>query len=187
MEAARISETLVNFYQTTRCYNPEDSHLRRLNCLKGKKKKRKLRCNSAQRNCVRQTPSCENQRSPSYSKNTSPGSLLHWQASAIGHCSRPDKSSSHCPTWFNLTSYLLIVVSSVQDYQLKCHIDFSSLPFMLLVPLIFTETEDNRNWIHEMESLSFGNSASSCSKEMFHDAQITLNILIYFHVVRFTK
>jgi hypothetical protein len=28
MEAARISETLVNFYQTTRRYNPEDSHLR---------------------------------------------------------------------------------------------------------------------------------------------------------------
>jgi hypothetical protein len=27
MEAARISETLVNFYQTTRCYNPEDSNL----------------------------------------------------------------------------------------------------------------------------------------------------------------
>jgi hypothetical protein len=27
MEAARISETLANFYQTTRCYNPEDSHL----------------------------------------------------------------------------------------------------------------------------------------------------------------
>jgi hypothetical protein len=27
-EAARISETLVNFYQTTRRYNPEDSHLR---------------------------------------------------------------------------------------------------------------------------------------------------------------
>jgi hypothetical protein len=27
MEAARISETLVNFYQTTRRYNPEDSHL----------------------------------------------------------------------------------------------------------------------------------------------------------------
>jgi hypothetical protein len=24
---ARTSETLVNFYQTTRCYNPEDSHL----------------------------------------------------------------------------------------------------------------------------------------------------------------
>jgi hypothetical protein len=24
----RTSETLVNFYQTTRCYNPEDSHLR---------------------------------------------------------------------------------------------------------------------------------------------------------------
>jgi hypothetical protein len=27
MEAARTSETLVNFYQTTRRYNPEDSHL----------------------------------------------------------------------------------------------------------------------------------------------------------------
>jgi hypothetical protein len=28
MEAARTSETLVNFYQTTRRYNLEDSHLR---------------------------------------------------------------------------------------------------------------------------------------------------------------
>jgi hypothetical protein len=27
MEAARTCETLVNFYQTTRRYNPEDSHL----------------------------------------------------------------------------------------------------------------------------------------------------------------
>jgi hypothetical protein len=27
MEAARTSETLVNFYQTTRRYNPEDSRL----------------------------------------------------------------------------------------------------------------------------------------------------------------
>jgi hypothetical protein len=27
MEVARTSETLVNFYQTTRRYNPEDSHL----------------------------------------------------------------------------------------------------------------------------------------------------------------
>jgi hypothetical protein len=27
MEAARSSETLVKFYQTTRRYNPEDSHL----------------------------------------------------------------------------------------------------------------------------------------------------------------
>jgi hypothetical protein len=28
MEAQRTSETLVNFYQTTRRYSPEDSHLR---------------------------------------------------------------------------------------------------------------------------------------------------------------
>jgi hypothetical protein len=28
MEAARTSETLVNFCQTTKRYNPEDSHLR---------------------------------------------------------------------------------------------------------------------------------------------------------------
>jgi hypothetical protein len=27
INAARTSETLVNFYQTTRCYNPEDSNL----------------------------------------------------------------------------------------------------------------------------------------------------------------
>jgi hypothetical protein len=27
METARTSETLVNIYQTTRHYNPEDSHL----------------------------------------------------------------------------------------------------------------------------------------------------------------
>jgi predicted permease len=30
MGAARISETLLNFHQTTRRYNPEDSHLRSL-------------------------------------------------------------------------------------------------------------------------------------------------------------
>jgi hypothetical protein len=30
MEAARTSETLVNFYQTTRRYIPEDSHLQGL-------------------------------------------------------------------------------------------------------------------------------------------------------------
>jgi hypothetical protein len=28
LEAARTYETLANFYQTTRRYNPEDSHLR---------------------------------------------------------------------------------------------------------------------------------------------------------------
>jgi hypothetical protein len=31
MEAARTSETLTDFYQTTRRYNPEDSHLRKEN------------------------------------------------------------------------------------------------------------------------------------------------------------
>jgi hypothetical protein len=31
LEAARSSEMLVNFYQTTQYYNPEDSHLR-TNC-----------------------------------------------------------------------------------------------------------------------------------------------------------
>jgi hypothetical protein len=33
MGAARTSETLVNFYQTTRRYNPEDSHLHGLYTL----------------------------------------------------------------------------------------------------------------------------------------------------------
>jgi hypothetical protein len=39
MEAASTSETLVNFYQTIRRYNPEDSHLRthRLENLKSYK------------------------------------------------------------------------------------------------------------------------------------------------------
>jgi hypothetical protein len=30
MEVARTSETLINFYQTTRRYNPEDNQLRYL-------------------------------------------------------------------------------------------------------------------------------------------------------------
>jgi hypothetical protein len=33
MEAGRTSETLVNFYRTTRRYNPEDSHLQSKGCL----------------------------------------------------------------------------------------------------------------------------------------------------------
>jgi hypothetical protein len=33
MEAVRSSQTLVNFYQTTRRYNPEDSHLRQVLCF----------------------------------------------------------------------------------------------------------------------------------------------------------
>jgi hypothetical protein len=35
MEAARTFETLVNFYQTTRCYNPEDSNLHLKSSLLG--------------------------------------------------------------------------------------------------------------------------------------------------------
>jgi hypothetical protein len=31
MEAAKTSETLVNFYQTARRYNPEDSNLKNSN------------------------------------------------------------------------------------------------------------------------------------------------------------
>jgi hypothetical protein len=34
MEAARTSETLVNFYQTTWRYNPEDSHLCKLTAMR---------------------------------------------------------------------------------------------------------------------------------------------------------
>jgi hypothetical protein len=30
LEAANTSETFVNFYQTTRRYNPEDSHLKEM-------------------------------------------------------------------------------------------------------------------------------------------------------------
>jgi hypothetical protein len=33
MEAARTSETLVNFYQTAWRYNPEDSHVRASLCF----------------------------------------------------------------------------------------------------------------------------------------------------------
>jgi hypothetical protein len=49
MEAARTSEMLVNFYQTTRCYNPEDSHLRahRRENLESYNVIRCHRCNSA--------------------------------------------------------------------------------------------------------------------------------------------
>jgi Na+/phosphate symporter len=37
MEAARTSETLVNFYQATRGYIPEDSHLHFLTCFSAEK------------------------------------------------------------------------------------------------------------------------------------------------------
>jgi hypothetical protein len=55
METARTSETLVNFYQTKRRYNPEDIHLRKRFCLqnKGKKQTNKLKNEQAQRfSCV---------------------------------------------------------------------------------------------------------------------------------------
>jgi hypothetical protein len=35
MKAASTSETLVNYYQTTRRYNPEDSHLQLTDCYAG--------------------------------------------------------------------------------------------------------------------------------------------------------
>jgi hypothetical protein len=49
MEAARTSETLVSFYQTTRRYNPEDSHLRthRRENLKSYKEKTFVRISRA--------------------------------------------------------------------------------------------------------------------------------------------
>jgi hypothetical protein len=34
MEAARTSETLVNFYQTTQRYNPEDSRFHNIGVIK---------------------------------------------------------------------------------------------------------------------------------------------------------
>jgi hypothetical protein len=37
MEAARTSETLVNFYQTTRCYNPEVSNLQTIEIISAAK------------------------------------------------------------------------------------------------------------------------------------------------------
>jgi hypothetical protein len=40
MEAAKTSETLVSFYQTTRRYNPEDSHLKGHSSVPGKPKRR---------------------------------------------------------------------------------------------------------------------------------------------------
>jgi hypothetical protein len=48
MEAARTSETLVNFYQTTWRYNPEDNHLRihRRENLKSYYNTQGLRCSS---------------------------------------------------------------------------------------------------------------------------------------------
>jgi hypothetical protein len=33
MEAASTSETLVNFYQTTQCYNPEDGNLQHFSLM----------------------------------------------------------------------------------------------------------------------------------------------------------
>jgi hypothetical protein len=49
MEGARTSETLVNFYQTTRRYNPQDSHLHEtVSCISQEQRKVKPRtCNLA--------------------------------------------------------------------------------------------------------------------------------------------
>jgi hypothetical protein len=44
MEAAGTSETLVNFYQTTRLYNPEDSHLLPKKTLFAPLKTHRIRC-----------------------------------------------------------------------------------------------------------------------------------------------
>jgi hypothetical protein len=35
MEAVQTSETSVNFYQSTRRYNPEDGHLHCTECING--------------------------------------------------------------------------------------------------------------------------------------------------------
>jgi hypothetical protein len=55
--SARTSETLVNFYQTTRRYNPEDSHLRVKQTYDGKSV-RLFRLRARSRNKERERAYC---------------------------------------------------------------------------------------------------------------------------------
>jgi hypothetical protein len=62
MEVARTSETLVNFYQTTRRYNPEDSHLLVITMIKSRTTRHVARIEKMRNAYVILVGKCEGKR-----------------------------------------------------------------------------------------------------------------------------